>query len=119
MVWLFVMGSGMATPQTAINPLLRVAGGEEHCAFNLAVEFEQRESKRESAVAGSGQAHSRGTSMGLDVLDLPRVERTADESAGSWSMYDSLFRKPVKRPAVSRPQNHETAVAPVVCGWDY
>src|SRR5437762_5730831 len=31
---LFVMGSGMATLQTAINPLLRVAGGEEHFAFN-------------------------------------------------------------------------------------
>ena len=33
---LFVMGSGMATLQTAINPLLRVAGGEEHFAFNSA-----------------------------------------------------------------------------------
>src|SRR6201993_330317 len=34
---LFVMGSGMATLQTAINPLLRVAGGEEHFAFNSAL----------------------------------------------------------------------------------
>jgi MFS transporter, FHS family, L-fucose permease len=33
---LFVMGSGMATLQTAINPLLRVAGGEEHFAYNSA-----------------------------------------------------------------------------------
>jgi len=33
---LFAMGSGMATLQTAINPLLRVAGGEEHFAFNSA-----------------------------------------------------------------------------------
>src|SRR6202049_4766575 len=33
---LFIMGSGMATLQTAINPLLRVAGGEEHFAFNSA-----------------------------------------------------------------------------------
>jgi FHS family L-fucose permease-like MFS transporter len=33
---LFVMGSGMAILQTAINPLLRVAGGEEHFAFNSA-----------------------------------------------------------------------------------
>src|SRR4029078_12845398 len=31
-VSLFVMGSGMATLQTAINPLLRVSGGEEHFA---------------------------------------------------------------------------------------
>jgi fucose permease len=36
MVSLFVMGSGMATLQVAINPLLRVAGGEEHFAFNSA-----------------------------------------------------------------------------------
>src|SRR5271169_717207 len=35
-VSLFVMGSGMATLQTAINPLLRVAGGEEHFAYNSA-----------------------------------------------------------------------------------
>jgi MFS transporter, FHS family, L-fucose permease len=35
-VSLFVMGSAMATLQTAINPLLRVAGGEEHFAFNAA-----------------------------------------------------------------------------------
>lgn len=36
MASLFVMGAGMATLQTAINPLLRVAGGEEHFAFNSA-----------------------------------------------------------------------------------
>lgn len=35
-VSLFVMGSAMATLQTAINPLLRVAGGEENFAFNSA-----------------------------------------------------------------------------------
>jgi len=34
---LFVMGAGMATLQVAINPLLRVAGGEEHFAFNCAL----------------------------------------------------------------------------------
>jgi MFS transporter, FHS family, L-fucose permease len=33
---LFVMGAGMATLQVAINPLLRVSGGEEHFAFNSA-----------------------------------------------------------------------------------
>jgi len=33
-VSLFVIGAGMATLQVAINPLLRVAGGEEHFAFN-------------------------------------------------------------------------------------
>jgi FHS family L-fucose permease-like MFS transporter len=35
-VSLFVMGAGMATLQVAINPLLRVSGGEEHFAFNSA-----------------------------------------------------------------------------------
>jgi FHS family L-fucose permease-like MFS transporter len=31
---LFLIGSGMAALQVAINPLLRVSGGEEHFAFN-------------------------------------------------------------------------------------
>jgi MFS transporter, FHS family, L-fucose permease len=31
---LFMMGTGMAMLQVAINPLLRIAGGEEHFAFN-------------------------------------------------------------------------------------
>jgi MFS transporter, FHS family, L-fucose permease len=34
---LFVIGAGMAVLQVAINPLLRVAGGEEHFAFNSVV----------------------------------------------------------------------------------
>lgn len=34
MVSLFMIGTGMAMLQVAINPLLRVAGGEEHFAFN-------------------------------------------------------------------------------------
>lgn len=33
---LFVIGAGMAALQVAVNPLLRVAGGEEHFAFNSA-----------------------------------------------------------------------------------
>jgi fucose permease len=35
-VSLFLMGGSMAVLQVAINPLLRVAGGEEHFAFNAA-----------------------------------------------------------------------------------
>jgi len=34
MVSLFLIGAGMAMLQVSINPLLRVAGGEEHFAFN-------------------------------------------------------------------------------------
>ncbi len=37
MVSLFVIGAGMASLQVAVNPLLRVAGGSEHLAFNSAV----------------------------------------------------------------------------------
>jgi MFS family permease len=33
----FTIGAGMAVLQVAINPLLRVAGGEEHYAFNSTV----------------------------------------------------------------------------------
>lgn len=33
----FTIGAGMATLQVAVNPLLRVAGGEEHYAFNSTV----------------------------------------------------------------------------------
>lgn len=36
-VSLFLIGSGMAMLQVAINPLLREAGGEEHFAFNATV----------------------------------------------------------------------------------
>lgn len=35
MVSLFVMGGSMATLQVAVNPLLRVSGGEEHFAFTV------------------------------------------------------------------------------------
>jgi MFS transporter, FHS family, L-fucose permease len=131
-VSLFVMGSGMATLQTAINPLLRVAGGEEHFAFNSA--FAQLIFGIASFISpylysylvlnlGSpGRAKNVVlTSLGkltpptlpwasmywifalftlvmivvLLLSKFPRVERTADESAGSWRMYSSLFRKPM------------------------
>jgi fucose permease len=130
-VSLFVMGSGMATLQTAINPLLRVAGGEEHFAFNSA--FAQLIFGSASflspymysyLVLNLGNKSARNQL--LDVLrrltppDLPwasmywifavftlamvavlsfsrfpRVERAADEQAGSLEMYGSLFRKPM------------------------
>ena len=128
---LFVMGSGMATLQTAINPLLRVAGGEEHFAFNSA--FAQlifgiasfispyiysylvlnlgRASERNLLLGALGKVTPAAlpwasmywifalfTVLMVAVLSLsrfPRVERTADESAGSWKMYGSLFRRPM------------------------
>ena len=88
---LFVMGAGMATLQVAINPLLRVAGGEEHFAFNSAfaqlifgtasfaspriysylVENLGKPSARGNPAAGdSRQDHSARAALGVDVLDL-------------------------------------------------
>jgi len=130
-VSLFVMGSGMATLQTAINPLLRVAGGEEHFAFNSA--FAQLIFGIASFISpyiysylvlnlGSGSQRNLlltvlnsltptalpwasiywifavFTLLMIVVLFLtrfPHVERTEEESAGSWAMYLTLFRKPM------------------------
>jgi MFS transporter, FHS family, L-fucose permease len=131
-VSLFVMGSGMATLQTAINPLLRVAGGEEHFAFNSA--FAQLIFGSASflspylysyLVLNLGQAGANRnifltvlakytppalpwaslywifavfTIIMIGVLyfsSFPRVERSSDESAGSWSMYGDLLRRPM------------------------
>jgi len=131
-VSLFVMGSGMATLQTAINPLLRVAGGEEHFAFNEA--FAQLIFGSASflspylysyLVINLGQATRRRnplltvlarltppalpwaslywifalfTVLMIGVLyltKLPRVDRSSEESAGSWSMYGDLFHRPM------------------------
>ena len=131
-VSLFVMGSGMATLQTAINPLLRVAGGEEHFAFNSAfaqlifgvasfispyiysylvlnlnsAKAQQNLTLRLLAQLTPSQLPWASmywifavfTLLMIAVLILsrfPRVERTADESAGSLQMYRSLFRKPI------------------------
>ena len=128
-VSLFVMGSGMATLQTAINPLLRVAGGEENFAFNSA--FAQLIFGIASFISpyiysylvlNLGRPDSRNlllqtlgritpadlpwasmywifavsTVLMIFVLffsRFPVVERTDEESAGSWQMYGSLFRK--------------------------
>jgi len=131
-VSLFVMGSGMATLQTAINPLLRVAGGEEHFAFNSA--FAQLIFGSASFVSPYLYSYlvvnlgnsTQEKNLLLTVLakltppalpwaslywifavftvlmiavlyfsTFPRVERSADESAGSWSMYGDLLRRPM------------------------
>jgi MFS transporter, FHS family, L-fucose permease len=130
-VSLFVMGSGMATLQTAINPLLRVSGGEEHFAFNsafaqlifgiasfispyiysylvlnlgrsthqsLPLDFLARITPHDLPWASMYWIFAVFTLLMVPVLlfsRFPRVERTADESAGSWAMYGSLFRKPM------------------------
>jgi MFS transporter, FHS family, L-fucose permease len=131
-VSLFMMGSGMATLQTAINPLLRVAGGEEHFAFNsafaqlifgsasflspylysyLVVNLSQPAPDRNLFLAVLATLtpptlpwaslywiFAVFTVLMIAVLYLtkfPRVERTSEESAGSWSMYGDLLRRPM------------------------
>jgi FHS family L-fucose permease-like MFS transporter len=128
---LFVIGAGMAVLQVAINPLLRVAGGEENFAFNSA--FAQLIFGAASFVSPLvysdllrhlDPAHRDLTGFygllgsitspalpwasiywifalvsGLCVvliasLRLPKVERTAEESAGTLSMYRQLLRNP-------------------------
>lgn len=129
---LFLMGAGMATLQVAVNPLLRVAGGEEHFAFNSA--FAQLIFGSASFVSPrvySYLVRNLGQSAGaqnpllrvlakltppqlpwasvywifavftvlmiliLCLARFPKVERTADERAGSRQMYGALLRKPI------------------------
>jgi MFS transporter, FHS family, L-fucose permease len=129
---LFVMGSAMATLQTAINPLLRVAGGEEHFAFNsafaqlifgiasfisphiysyLVLNLGGVNANKNLLLSALGKVtpvslpwasmywiFALFTLLMIVVLffsRFPRVERSAEESAGSWEMYGKLFRRPV------------------------
>lgn len=132
-VSLFVIGSGMATLQTAINPLLRVAGGSEHFAFNeafaqlifgsasflspylysyLVVNLSQTATPQKNWLLTVLAQHTPPalpwasiywifavfTVLMIVVLyftTFPRVERSSDESAGSWSMYGDLLRRPM------------------------
>jgi MFS transporter, FHS family, L-fucose permease len=126
----FVIGSGMATLQVALNPLLRVAGGEEHFAYNSA--FAQLVFGSASFLSPriysylveniSRSPHNplirvlarltppalpwasiywifaASTTLMIAVLiflRFPRVEHTADESAGSLRTYKSLLQRPM------------------------
>ncbi|MGE5112885.1 MAG: MFS transporter [Acidobacteriaceae bacterium] len=128
---LFVIGAGMAALQVAINPLLRVAGGEEHFAFNSA--FAQLIFGAASflspliysyLVKNLSSHNTSGTLLKtmaaitphdlpwvsiywilaacaavmvvvVGIVRLPKVERTADEQAGTTEMYRSLVRRPL------------------------
>lgn len=129
---LFVMGAGMAALQVVINPMLRVAGGEEHFAFNSA--FAQLVFGSASFVSPlvfsylvtnlSAHPVPAGPLLGvlahvtpaalpwvsiywlfalstivmalvIAALRLTKVERTAEESAGTLAMYKTLLRNPI------------------------
>jgi MFS transporter, FHS family, L-fucose permease len=126
---LFVIGAGMAALQVAINPLLRVAGGEEHFAFNSAfaqlifgaasfvsplvysdlvrhLDPAHRDLEGLYAVLGSitppelpwasiywiFAVVSGACVVVIALVRLPKVERTAEESSGTVSMYRELLR---------------------------
>jgi len=129
---LFVMGCGMATLQTAINPLLRVAGGEEHFAFNsafaqlifgsasflspylysyLVVNLSKSGPRPNLLLSALGKvtppslpwaslywifaAFTLAMIVVLYFTTFPRVQRSSEEFAGSWSMYGDLLRRPM------------------------
>lgn len=129
---LFVIGAGMAALQVAINPLLRVAGGEEHFAFNSAfaqlifgaasflsplvysdlvthLNPEHRDLSGLYGVLGSITPSALPWAslywifavicavcvVAIALLRLPKVERTAEESSGTVSMYRELLRNRV------------------------
>ncbi len=130
-VSLFVIGAGMAALQVAINPLLRVAGGEEHFAFYSACAqlvfgvasflspliysylVENLSAHRASGLLLSTLSRITPPNLAwvsiywifaacatlmlvvIVAVRLPKVERTADEQAGTTDMYRSLLRRPM------------------------
>lgn len=129
---LFVIGAGMAALQVAINPLLRVAGGEEHFAFNsafaqlifgaasfvsplvysdLVTHLDPAHDDLKGFYALLGSITPRALPWAsiywlfaaisgvcvavIALLRLPKVQRTAEESAGTLSMYRQLLRNPI------------------------
>lgn len=129
---LFLIGSGMALLQVAINPLLRVAGGEEHFAFNatlgqlcfglasfaspLVYAYLVRSlSQPELPDLFWLKVLARLTPPELPWISLywvlaavslvmvaifvavrlPHVVRTAEEQAGTLSVYRQLLRQPI------------------------
>ncbi|HEX9007422.1 MAG TPA: MFS transporter [Bacteroidota bacterium] len=114
----FLIGAGMAVIQVAVNPLLRVAGGEEHFAFNAVLaqimfgvsSFLSAHVYTElvahpgffSAVTPPGQPYvSLYWVFALlavmmfalvSMLRFPRVDKTEGEKAGAWTTYGELLR---------------------------
>jgi fucose permease len=106
---LFLIGIGMAMLQVAINPLLRVAGGEQHFAFNSVLA--QLIFGLASFISPQIYAHFVGN-LGLPwfslywlftavtllmvvvvlAAPLPRVTLKDEERAGGWDTHRELLR---------------------------
>jgi fucose permease len=127
LISVFLIGVAMAVLQVAINPLLRVAGGEEHFAFNCALaqlvfggaSFVSPQVYSYLVTALDARAPKAGAlallaavtparwpwislywlfavlSMTMLILVVlfrfPPVQRTEEESIGSWRLHRQLF----------------------------
>lgn len=118
-VSLFVIGAAMAMLQVAINPLLRVAGGEENFAFNsafaqlifgsasflspriysyLVTRADVHRASGKPAWISLYWIFAAVTLLMIALISasrFPRVERTRQERIGSWATHRRLFRRPV------------------------
>ena len=120
-VSLFLMGAGMAMLQVAINPLLRVSGGEKQFAFNsvmaqlifggaafLAPMFLTYLIMNETILTKLVPADLKWVSLYwaftmilllmlfvIAVSKFPEVERKEDEKSGTWGTHKSLFSQKV------------------------
>ena len=120
-VSLFLMGSGMAMLQVAINPLLRVSGGEQHFAFNsvmaqlifggasfLAPMFLTYLIINKTIFTQLVPVELPWVSIYwvftlilllmtfvIVVSKFPEVERKEDEKSGTWGTHKSLFSQKV------------------------
>ena len=118
---LFLMGSGMAMLQVAINPLLRVSGGEKHFAFNsvmaqlifggasfLAPMFLTYLILNKTIFAKLVPNYLPWVALYwvftlilllmvfvIVISKFPEVERKEDEKSGTWDTHKSLFSQKV------------------------
>jgi FHS family L-fucose permease-like MFS transporter len=108
----FVIGAAMAMLQVAINPLLRVAGGEENFAFNSAFAqlvfgsasfLSPRLYSTVAKGADRGWVSLYWIFAGVSLLMMlvlwatrfPRFELADTERVGAWATHRKLFRRPV------------------------
>ena len=122
LVSLFLIGAGMTMLQVTINPLLRVAGGEEHFAANsVAAQLVFGSASFVSPFVYSYLVTHKGAALAslvpanlpwvslywvfaavtllmvivLGVIRLPRYELAEEERIGPWTAHRDLLRRPV------------------------
>jgi MFS transporter, FHS family, L-fucose permease len=122
LVSLFLIGIGMTMLQVAINPLLRVAGGEEHfAAYSVAAQIVFGAASFLSPLVYSYLVRHKGAAFAslvpaslpwvslywvfaavtllmvvvLAIIRLPRYELDEKERIGPWTAHRDLLRRPV------------------------